>query len=114
MNGTQADTGADTGGSAFGTFAKGPAHVAAAARVEQWTRQRFGLGAEAVVIAAEIACQVPGCPPIETVIAFWTGDDRRYRFKIFKPVADVTGDDLPVSWLLPSLIDYGDLGCDCC
>jgi nitrate reductase delta subunit len=54
------------------------------------------------------------CPPIETVIAFWTGEGTRYRFKIFKPVADVVEDDLPVFWLLPSLIDYGDLGCDCC
>ena len=66
------------------------------------------------VIAAEIACQVPGCPPIETVIAFWTEEGTRYRFKIFKPVEEVVEDDLPVAWLKPSLIDYGDLGCDCC
>ena len=67
-----------------------------------------------MIIAAEITCQVPGCPPLETVIAFWTGEGTRYRFKIFKPVEAVVEDDLPVSWLLPSLVDYGDLGCDCC
>ncbi len=103
-----------TGGTAFGSFTRSPTHLAAVERVEQWTRKRFTLGANSVVIAAEIKCQVPGCPPIETVIAFWTGDSTRYRFKIFKPVEAVIEDDLPVSWLLPSLIDYGDLGCDCC
>ena len=92
-----------------------PAHLEALARVREWTRGRFGLGGEAVIMVAEVECQVPGCPPIETIVAFWNGyEDTRYRFKIFKPVADVTPDDLPISWLLSSLIDYGDLGCDCC
>ena len=98
----------------LGTFQKSPVHLEAVERAQQWTRARFSLAGEAVVIAAEIACQVPGCPPIETVIVFWTGDGTRYRFKIFKPVEEVVEDDLPVSWLLPSLVDYGDLGCDCC
>ncbi|HSG94717.1 MAG TPA: hypothetical protein VLA28_04315 [Afifellaceae bacterium] len=110
MDGTQADT----GGGAFGTFAKGPAHLAAVARVERWTRERFALAEDTVIIAAEIACQVPGCPPIETVIAFWGEDGTRYRLKIFKPVEEVRQDDLPVAWLLPSLEEYGELGCDCC
>jgi nitrate reductase delta subunit len=101
-------------GMMLGTFQKSPMHLAAVERVQRWTRERFSLAADTVIIAAEIACQVPGCPPIETVIAFWTGEGTRYRFKIFKPVADVVEDDLPVFWLLPSLIDYGDLGCDCC
>jgi nitrate reductase delta subunit len=103
-----------TGGMMLGSFSKGPAHLAAVERLEAWTRERFGLAAEAVVIAAEIACQVPGCPPIETVIAFWGADGTRYRYKIFKPVEEVRQDDLPVAWLLPSLEDYGELGCDCC
>ena len=98
----------------FGSFTNSPAHLDAVQRVEQWTRERFNLSGDVVIIAAEIQCQVPGCPTIETVIAFWSGEGTRYRLKIFKPVADVVEDDLPVSWLLPSLIDYGDLGCDCC
>ena len=98
----------------LGTFAKSPAHLEAVERLQRWTRGRFDLAEDTVIIAAEITCQVPGCPPIETVIAFWTGEGTRYRFKIFKPVEEVVQDDLPVSWLLPSLIDHGDLGCDCC
>ncbi len=96
----------------LGSFAKGPAHLEAVERLQEWTRERFDLAGDAVILAVEIICQVPGCPPIETVIAFWTGEGTRYRFKIFKPVGQVREDDLPVSWLLPSLIDYGDL--DCC
>lgn len=83
------------------------------------TRERLDQGKiqpsdGATVMVAEINCQVPGCPPIETVIAFWSDPETRYRIKIFKPVADVTEDDLPVSWLLPALLDEDDLGCDCC
>jgi nitrate reductase delta subunit len=103
-----------TAGMMLGFLAKSPAHLEAVHRVEQWTRKRFALAEDTVIIAAEIACQVPGCPPIESVIVFWTGEGTRYRYKIFKPVEAVVEDDLPVSWLLPSLIDYGDLGCDCC
>ena len=98
----------------LGTFTKSPAHLEAVEQVQQWTRERFALAEDSVIIAAQITCQVPGCPPIETVIAFWGAEGTRYRLKIFKPVEAVVVDDLPVSWLLPSLIDYGDLGCDCC
>lgn len=83
-------------------------------RVESWTRQRFDLEDEAVVMVADVRCQVPGCPPIETIVAFWASGGPRYRFKVFKPVADVDEDDIPVKWLLPALEDVGDLGCDCC
>ena len=105
---------AATSGMTLGTLARGPAHLAAAERVEQLTRQRFNLARDAVVVAVEIACQVPGCPPVETAIAFWGADGTRYRYKIFKPIAAVTADDLPVTWLLPSLVDHGEPGCDCC
>ena len=49
-----------------------------------WTRARFALPEDAVILVSEIACGLPGCPPLETVVAFWT-DDRRHRFKLFKP-----------------------------
>lgn len=98
----------------FQSFQKSASERRAIARVSDWTRARFSLPDGATVMVAEINCQVPGCPPIETVIAFWSDPETRYRIKIFKPVADVTEDDLPVSWLLPALLDEDDLGCDCC
>jgi len=91
-----------------------PDRLPAVRRLKGWARDRFGLDEAAVVMAAEIACEVPGCPPIETVVAFWTGDGTRYRFKVFKPIADVVYDDLPYGWLLNSLVDDGGIGLECC
>ena len=58
------------------------------------------------------ACGLPGCPPIETVVAFWTEDDRRHQFKLFKPVEEVVPDDLPFAWLREALVFTGEE--DCC
>jgi nitrate reductase delta subunit len=91
---------------------KTPEHPAALDRVRQWVRARFGLG-DAPILVAEVACAVPGCPPVETVIAFWAAE-RRYHFKVFKPVAEVTDDDLPPRWFLPALAVPDDFQCDCC
>ena len=66
---------------------KSPEHVAALDRVREWVRERFALGDTAILVA-EVACAVPGCPPVETVIAFWSGE-RRHHFKVFKPVLEV-------------------------
>jgi hypothetical protein len=80
-------------------------------RIKCLVRQRFMLDEEPIFVA-EIACGVPGCPPLETVIAFWTTPDRRHTFKVFKPLIAVTGDDLPPSWMKDALIN--DETVDCC
>ena len=92
---------------------KSPKHVVALDRVREWVRERFQLGGETAILVAEVACAVPGCPPIETVIAFWS-DERRHHFKVFKPVAEVTDDDLPPRWLKRALAVPDDFECDCC
>src|SRR4029078_12190343 len=91
---------------------KSPDHTAALDRVREWVRARFSLG-EGAILVAEVACAVSGCPPIETVIAFWS-EERRHHFKVFKPVAEVTGDDLPPRWYLPALAVSDDFECSCC
>ena len=80
--------------------------------VEAQTRERFKLADDVPVVVAEIACGLPWCPPLETVVAFWTAGDRRHQFKLFKPVEEVTRDDLPFAWLLDSLM-ASELS-DCC
>ena len=90
------------------------AHHQALARVAAWTRERFGLPPEAAILVAEISCAVPGCPPLETVVAFWTADGTRHYFKLFKPVEAVVADDLPYAWLMRSLAAVEGFGCDCC
>jgi hypothetical protein len=91
-----------------------PVHLQALDRVREWTRERFKLPAEATIMVAEIACTVPGCPPIDTVVAFWTDDETRHQFKIFKPVEEVVQDDLPYAWLKDSLAVPQGADCDCC
>ena len=90
---------------------KSPEHTAALDRVREWVRARFSLGEDAILVA-EVACAVPGCPPIETVIAFWS-DETRHHFKVFKPVAEVTDDDLPPYWMKRALAVSEDFQCEC-
>jgi hypothetical protein len=89
--------------------------MAALRRVKKWTRERFKLPLDAPLLVAEVTCFVPGCPPIETVVAFWTDEgNRRHQFKLFKPVADVVADDLPPAWLKNALIAVDGIEYECC
>jgi hypothetical protein len=98
----------------LGAFKKTPEHLQAIERVQAWTRERFSLPEEAPVLASELACTVPGCPPLETVIAFWTENGERRHFKVFKPVEQVVLDDLPPAWLKDSLCSIEGEGFGCC
>ena len=98
-----------------GSFAKGPQHLSALERVREWTRERFTLSEEDAILVSEVACAVPGCPPLETVVAFWSDEKTRHKFKLFKPVAEVVVEDLPPAWLKSSLVEHDeDVNCDCC
>lgn len=92
---------------------KVPEHEQALARIREWTRERFGLEADNVVLAAEVTCRVPGCPPVETVVAFWIGDTR-HRFKFFKPARAIIFADFPPAWLRNALAAPDGFECDCC
>ena len=93
---------------------KSPAHRQALDRVTAWTRERFALAEDAALFVTEIACASPGCPPRETIIAFWTGSGKRHHIKIFKPVAEVVAADLPPAWMKNALAVDEMLGCECC
>ncbi|HVY59656.1 MAG TPA: hypothetical protein VHA77_17525 [Xanthobacteraceae bacterium] len=81
-------------------------------RIKDWTRARFRLAEEIPVTVSEVACGLPGCPPLETVVAFWTGPDTRHQFKVFKSLTEVVADDLPPSWMRDALIaSEDDWGC---
>ena len=82
-------------------------------QVRAWTRSQFGLAADAPVFVSEVACSLPGCPPLETIVGFWTEGDVRHHFKIFKRVAEVVRDDLPPGWLKDALIVDASAECAC-
>ena len=97
----------------------GPPRPGAAERrarraVEEWTRERFELGDEPTVLVAEVACALPGCPPLETLVAFWRDGEPRRQFKVFRRIVDVSADDVPPRWMKDSLIVVEGEGCDCC
>jgi hypothetical protein len=88
-------------------------NCAASNRLRDWTRTRFALTEEETVMVTEIACAVPGCPPIETHLVFWT-ERGRHHFKIFKPLADVVEDDLPPAFMKNALVVLDGADVDCC
>ena len=95
-------------------FRKTPDEVQALDRIESWTRQRFDLSHDAVVVVSEIACAQAGCPPLETVVAFWAEGGERRQFKLFKPVAEVVVEDLPPAWMKNALLAMEGFECSCC
>jgi nitrate reductase delta subunit len=98
----------------LGSTKRSPQRIAATERIQAWTRERFSLEAEAPVLVSELACTMPGCPPLETVVAFWLDNGERRHFKVFKPIEELVLDDLPPAWLRDSLCSIEGGGFDCC
>jgi len=90
-----------------------PERAEALRRITDWTRERFALAHDAPVSVAELACTLPGCPPLETVVGFWI-DERHYHFKVFKPLEAVVLDDFPYAWLKDALAVPEGYDCGCC
>ena len=90
-----------------------PGHSDAVDRVAAWTRTRFALAADETVMVSEVSCTVPGCPPIEAHVVFWTALGR-HHFQVFKPLAEVVEDDLPPAFMKNALIATDGIDCSCC
>jgi hypothetical protein len=97
----------------LGFTTKGPDRAAAIVRLRGWTQARFALSGDETVMVSELACGVPGCPPIETHVVFWTAAGR-HHFKIFKPLTQVSEDDLPPAFMKNALVALEGFECDCC
>lgn len=91
-----------------------PAQGGDAARLSALVRAHFALGPEWTVTVAELRCQVPGCPPVETIVLMWNPDGAPFRLRVFRPLAQVDPDDLPPRWYLPALAASDDVDCGCC
>ena len=94
----------------LGTLRKSRETLEALAQIEAWTRARFALGADTVVLVSEVACGLPGCPPLETVVAFWTAE-RRHSFKLFKRALEAREEDLPPAFMRNALAENDP---ECC
>jgi nitrate reductase delta subunit len=91
-----------------------PGGAPEAARVARLVRAGLALPAETVLSVTEIMCQVPGCPPIETLALIWDSDGVAYRLRVFGPLSDVKAEDIPPAWYLPALRYDGESDCGCC
>ncbi len=67
-----------------------------AARVKGLVRARLGLGDDATLMVTELHCHEDGCPDVETVIALMRAGKDRVSWKIAKPMAEITDQDLAV------------------
>jgi hypothetical protein len=83
-------------------------------RVRVWARESLDLAADDAIMVSEVACARPGCPPLETVVTFWTQAGERHWFKVFKPVAKIAFDDLPPAWLRDALYAADPVDGACC
>ena len=82
-------------------------------RLRDWTRARFALADDATIMVADVECGLPGCPPVESHVVFWTALGR-HHFKIFKPVAEVTEADLPPAFMKNAILALDGADWDCC
>lgn len=109
----RAETDAPLRGPMIRPARRSDAHFEAIRAIKAWTRARFALTDDDPVAVAEVACGMPGCPPLETVVTFWTAPDRRHAFKVFKSVTEVTDDDLPPAFMKTAILSDG-IDADCC
>lgn len=98
----------------FGSFSKDIAPAPGLERIRNWTRERFRLEAGDTILVAETACTLPGGPPLETSVAFWTANGQRHHFKVFKAASEVVPDDLPYAWMRRALAVSARYTCLCC
>jgi len=94
------------------SFKRGAAS-GASDRVREWTRARFTLSNDDTVMVSEVACGVPGCPPVEVHVVFWTAAGR-HHFQVFKPLTEVVEDDLPPAFMKNALTWVEGAECSCC
>jgi hypothetical protein len=94
-------------------FIPNPNRADAAARVKQWTRERFALS-DATLLVSEVESATPGFPRLHTVVAFWTAERKHYHFRVFKPLEQVAEDDIPPAWYRDALAVVPGIDCSCC
>lgn len=76
----------------FGSKPKNdPARIAA---IKGWVVEHFHLSEDTPLMVTELQCAEEGCPPLETVIAILDTPGSPRQHKIFKPLAEVTSEDV--------------------
>jgi hypothetical protein len=76
-------------------FSPRPGHVPGrTTEIKAWAAETLGLTDDVALIVTELRCTEPGCPPLETVVAILGEGGPTRQYKIHKPLADVTREDV--------------------
>jgi hypothetical protein len=73
---------------------KDASQLAATRRIKAWAEGLAAIEHGEAVMVNELRCTEPGCPPIETVIAFLLAGAPPVQVKIHKPATEVTEEDV--------------------
>ena len=57
-------------------------------------REAWALPEEVIISVMEVECMEPNCPDLETNIILMSDGCEARLFKVYKPLAEVTSDDL--------------------
>jgi hypothetical protein len=79
------------------------------AAVKRWAAELLPVEPEASLMVTELACYEQGCPPVETVIAALAAGVEPRQWKLHKPIAEVTRED--VQALADGATNHDDLDC---
>ena len=63
-------------------------------RVKGWVQVHAHAGDDQAVLVTELRCREEGCPPIETVLALLCPHQEPRKWKVRKPVVQITEDDV--------------------
>lgn len=75
-----------------------PGRAEASLRIAALVRARLGLGEDDAVTISEIACGDPACGGAETVALVMRAGRRTEAFKFFKPMVQVTEEDVAATF----------------
>lgn len=71
-----------------------PKSTGDAQRIKALAREYLHVPESATVMVSELHCHEDGCPDVETVIAVMAGENERRTWKIDKPMADISPEDI--------------------
>lgn len=57
-------------------------------------REELDLGEDDTLTISEVACALPGCPPVQTVISVFPDGEEAYALRVCKPIVDIEAMDV--------------------
>lgn len=95
-------------------FNRSQAQSVAITQIKDWTRTRFEVPDEAPILVTEVSCAQEGCPPLQTMVAFWTDAGDRHHFKLRMSAEQVRQEDIAQLSFVDGVFSIEGSGSECC